>query len=181
MSERIAPAPGPYPATVQEALNKLMPPGVPPLVLFRVLARDERLFTRFMGAGLLDRGNLSIREREIVILRVCANNRSEYEWGVHAAGYGRKAGFTSAHLKASVHGDADDGCWSDRECVLLRLCDALQTTTEIDEELWRELRAHYAEEAILELLMLAGQYRMVSIITNGLRLPLEPWATRFPV
>jgi hypothetical protein len=31
-----------------------MPPGVEPLVLFRTLARDPRLFERFMGGGLLD-------------------------------------------------------------------------------------------------------------------------------
>jgi alkylhydroperoxidase family enzyme len=180
MSDRIAPAAGPYSAPVQERLDKLMPPGVPPLALFRTLARDERLFLRFIGTGLLDRGNLSIRERELVILRVCANNRSEYEWGVHAAGFATKAGFDNAQLTATARGSADDGCWTDSECLLLRLCDTLHESSEIAEELWQELRASFGEEAILELLMLIGQYRTVSIMTNGLRLPLEPWARRFP-
>lgn len=180
MSDRIAPAPGPYSAPIQERLDKLMPPGVPPLVLFRTLARDERLFLRFIGTGLLDRGNLALRERELVILRVCANNRSEYEWGVHVAGFASKAGFDRAQLEATVRGDADDGCWTDRECLLLRLCDTLHVSSEIPEPLWLELRAACSEQAILELLMLIGQYRTVSIMTNGLRLPLEPWAARFP-
>ena len=36
------------------------------------------------------------------------------------------------------------------------------------------------EEAVLELLLLAGFYRTVSYLTNALRLPLEPYAARFP-
>jgi hypothetical protein len=49
------------------------------LVLFRTLARDLRLSQRFMGAGLLDKGHLSLRQREIVILRVTGQCGSECE------------------------------------------------------------------------------------------------------
>ena len=42
-----------------------------------------------------------------------------------------------------------------------------------------ELRATFSDEAMLELLMLAGFYRTVSYLTNALRLPLEPYAGRF--
>ena len=38
----------------------------------------------------------------------------------------------------------------------------------------------FTENAILELLMLAGFYRTVSYLTNGLRLPLESAGVRFP-
>jgi hypothetical protein len=54
-----------------------MPPGVPPLVLFTTLARDARLFERFRGGGLLDKGHLTLRQREIVIDRVTAQCRSD--------------------------------------------------------------------------------------------------------
>ncbi len=37
----------------------------------------------------------------------------------------------------------------------------------------------HSEEAIIELLMLAGAYRTVSYLVNGLQLPLEPTARRF--
>ena len=67
---RIAAAAAPYLPEVQARLDALMPQGVAPLLLFRVLARDLRLFQRFMGAGLLDKGHLSLRQREIVIDRV---------------------------------------------------------------------------------------------------------------
>ena len=179
-SPRIAPADGPYPPEIDARLKALMPPGVAPLVLFRVLARDLRLFQRFMGGGLLDRGHLTLRQREIVIDRVTARCGSEYEWGVHVAFFAKRAGLDEAQLRSLVHGGAQDACWSPQEALLIRLCDALQAECDIDDELWLELRAVLSEEAVLELLLLAGFYRTVSYLTNALRLPLETYAARFP-
>jgi alkylhydroperoxidase family enzyme len=179
-SPRIAPADAPYPAEVQARFDALMPPGIAPLVLFRVLARDQRLFQRFMGGGLLDKGHLTLRQREIVIHRVTAQCGSEYEWGVHAAFFAKRAGFDSEALRSTVHGGADDACWSVEDGLLIRFCDALQAACSVEDALWDELRAVFSEEAVLELLLLAGFYRTVSTLTNTLRLPPEPFAARFP-
>jgi hypothetical protein len=78
MSARLAPLAPPYAPDLQAFLDRIMPPGVPPLVLFTTLARDARLFERFRGGGLLDKGHLTLRQREIVIGRVTAQCRSEY-------------------------------------------------------------------------------------------------------
>ncbi|HZT49626.1 MAG TPA: carboxymuconolactone decarboxylase family protein [Hyphomicrobiaceae bacterium] len=178
---RIAPAEAPYAADVQARFEALMPPGTAPLVLFRVLARDQRLFWRFMGGGLLDKGHLSLRQREIVIDRVTARCGAEYEWGVHAAFFARRAGLGEAELRSLVHGQAGDACWSPEDALLIRFCDALHATSDIDDGLWAELRARFSEEAVLELLLLAGFYRTVSCLVNALRLPCEPYAARFPL
>ncbi len=179
-SPRIAPAAPPYPAEIQARFDALMPPGVEPLVLFRVLARDQRLFQRFMGGGLLDRGHLTLRQREIVIHRVTAQCRSEYEWGVHVAFFAKRAGLDAEQLRSTVHGGAGDACWSAEDALLIRFCDGLQAQCRVEDALWGELRAAFSEEAILELLLLAGFYRTVSYLTNALQLPLEPFAARFP-
>jgi hypothetical protein len=42
------------------------------------------------------------------------------------------------------------------------------------------MRCEHSDEALLELLMLAGFYHTVSYLTNALRLPLELDGTRFP-
>src|SRR5262245_9765530 len=91
---RIAPLDPPYSAPVTAALDAIMPRGVPPLVLFRTLAVNERVFLRVMAGGLLDRGSITLREREVVIDRTCARCGSEYEWGVHMAFFGEKVGLT---------------------------------------------------------------------------------------
>jgi alkylhydroperoxidase family enzyme len=177
---RIAPASAPFPPDVQAALERTMPPGMPPLALFTTLARDPRLFGKFFAGGLLDRGHLTLRQRELVIHRTTALNRSEYEWGVHVALFAGRAQLTPEQLHCTVHGGPDDGCWSDDDRVLLRLCDALHATSTVDDALWSALRARFSDEAVLELLLLTGFYRTVSYLTNALRLPLEANAARFP-
>jgi alkylhydroperoxidase family enzyme len=180
MQSRISPQEPPYPASVQERLDRLTPPGAVPLLLFRVVARDERLASRFFGAGLLDPGHLTLREREIVILRTCARHGSEYEWGVHITYFAAKAKFTERQIEATVTGDAEDPSWSPREALLIRLADALAASTRVDASLWQSLRAEFSEAALLELLLLTGFYRTVSTLTNSLELALEDNAARFP-
>jgi alkylhydroperoxidase family enzyme len=180
MSPRIAPREPPYPEAVRAVIDRLTPPGVDPLVLFRVLARDERLFARFAGGGLLDRGQLTLRERELAILRVTANYGSEYEWGVHVVAFARKAGFDAAHIHATRHGDANAALWTARERALITLMDTLRTECTVPDAQFAALRAEFSEEAILELLLVHGFYRTVSTLTGVLALPLEPWAARFP-
>ena|SRR5258705_3619571 len=177
---RIAPADAPYAPEIQARFDSLMPPGVAPLALFRTLARDQRLFQRFMSGGLLDKGHLTLRQREIVIDRVTASCGSEYEWGVHVAFVAKRVGFDAAQLHSLVKGGAGDACWKAQDALLIRFCDALHASCDIDDDLWAELSAQFSEEAILELLLLAGFYRTVSYLTNALRLPLETYAARFP-
>jgi alkylhydroperoxidase family enzyme len=177
-SARMTPAPEPLPADIQQAIDAIMR-GKPPLVLFTTMARDRRLFFKFFGSGLLDRGHLTIRQREIVIDRVTAACGAEYEWGVHVSAFAAKAGLTEDQLASLTLGGPDDRCWSDADRMLIRLCDGLQRDCTVNDELWAELTDQHSDEAILELLMLAGTYRTVSYLVNSLRLPLESDARRF--
>ena len=176
MQPRIAPAEPPYPEPVAAALAKIMPPGVPPLALFRVVARNERVFSRLMAGGLLDRGSLTIRERELVIDRTCARCDSSYELGVHLAFYGPKAKLTAAEI-AELRADVLTGAFAPREELLLRLCDELHATSTIGDALWAELAAAYTPEQLVELVVLAGYYHAISFVTNAFRIPNEPFAT----
>jgi alkylhydroperoxidase family enzyme len=180
MSARIESARPPFSPEIQAAFDRIMPPGIPPLVLFTTLARDSRLFERFRNASLLDKGHLTLRQREIVIGRVTALSGSEYEWGVHAAFFAERAGLNPAMLYSLAHGTADDLCWAVEEKLLIRACDQLHACSNIDDALWAGLREHFSEMALMEVLMLAGFYRTVSYLTNALRLPLEGYATKFP-
>jgi alkylhydroperoxidase family enzyme len=181
MSARIEPASAPFSASVQGRLDAVMGPGRAPLVLFTTLARDERLFAKFMDAGLLDRGRLTLREREIVILRITARGGSEYEWGVHATIFLAKAGLDGDDLAALTGEGCDRARWSAGEHALIEACDALHARCDIDDDLWARLAANFTPEALIEIIMVAGFYRTVSYLTNALRLPLEPGAARFPV
>jgi alkylhydroperoxidase family enzyme len=180
MTTRISPAQPPFPAEIQERFDRLMPKGMAPLVLFTTLARDKRLFQKFMAGGLLDPGHLTLRQREIVIDRVTALCGSEYEWGVHIAFFAKRAGLDENQVASTVKRGKDDPVWSDEDRALLAACDQLHQNCDIDDETWQNLRQRFSEEALLEILMLAGYYRTVSYITNAVRLPLESHAARFP-
>jgi alkylhydroperoxidase family enzyme len=180
MSPRIQPVQPPFPEFAAKVFERLMPPGVPPLTLFTTLAHDERLFSRFMAGGLLDKGNLTMRQREIVIHRITARCKSEYECGVHMALFADRVGFTPAQRRALLHGAANDVAWSDPvERALIAYCDELNDACEVSDAHWSALRAHLGEPAMLEVTMLCGYYRMVSYMTNALKLRPEPYASRF--
>lgn len=177
---RIAPLEPPYSPPVQAALDRIMPKGVPPLALFRTLAVNERVFLRVMAGGLLDRGSISLREREIVIDRTCARCGSEYEWGVHVAFFAERVGFTPEQVAATCGAEVSAGAFPDRERLLIRLVDALHDEARVGDPLWAALRVEWTEEQVIELIALAGFYHVISFVTNALRIPPEPYGARFP-
>src|SRR5213593_300725 len=168
---RIAPVEPPYSEPVAQAFDRVMPAGVPPLTLFRTLAVNERVFLRLMAGGLLDRGSISLREREIVIDRTCARCGAEYEWGVHVAFFGERVGFTAAEIAGTCAADPGASGFSPREQLLLRLVDELHDTARVGEALWQELRAGWSEAQLIELIALVGFYHLISFTTNALRIP----------
>ncbi|KJC58164.1 carboxymuconolactone decarboxylase [Bradyrhizobium sp. LTSPM299] len=176
---RIAPLEPPYAVDVQQHFDRIMR-GKSPLMLFRVMAGHQRAWEKFRGGSLLDRGPLSLREREIVIDRTCALNACEYEWGVHVAEFGAAAELSEEQVRATVHGEADAGCWSPAEQAMLAAVDALHARATLDDAEFAALSAHYDEDKILEIILLCGFYRTVSYLANALALPLEATAERFP-
>jgi alkylhydroperoxidase family enzyme len=185
MSEpRIAPLEPPFEPAVADELARWMPPGspVPPLALFRTLATDRALAQAMwpLGSFLLSkRCALSLREREIVIDRVCARCGCEYEWGVHVAAFGAAAGLDERQIAATVAPAGDPAAWSEREALLVRAVDALHDAGRIDDALWQALAAHYTPQQLLELLVLCGWYHLISFVANGAGVALEAWARRF--
>ncbi len=176
---RIAPLDPPYAPDIQEQFDRIMR-GAPPLMLFRVMAGHARAWEKFRAGGLLDRGPLTLREREIVIDRTCALTKCEYEWGVHVATFAGPAHLTDQEVRATVHEGADAPCWSEAERAMIAAVDALHHRATLGDNEFKILSAHYDDDKILEIMLLCGFYRTVSYLANGLDLPLEANAARFP-
>jgi alkylhydroperoxidase family enzyme len=176
---RMAPLQPPYEAEIQGQFDRIMR-GAPPLMLFRVVAGQARAWEKFRAGGLLDRGPLSLREREIVIDRTCALTGCEYEWGVHVATFASAALLTGEQVRATVLDGADAPCWSAAEQAMLAAVDALHVRATLDDAEFKALSAHYDDAQILEIILLCGFYHTVSYLANGLDLPLEANGARFP-
>src|SRR5881409_4272144 len=138
-SPRIEPISPPYPAELQAAFDRIMPPCVPPLLLFTTLARVPRIYDRFRAASLLDRGPVSLRHREIVIDRTCARCGCAYEWGVHVAFFAQRVALTPEQVRSTLRGDAADPTWSAEERLLIRLVDELHDSASLSDALWATL------------------------------------------
>jgi alkylhydroperoxidase family enzyme len=178
---RIAPLDPPYEPQIENTFRSLMGGfGAEALALFRTIARHDALLERFRqtGSTLLSFGRLDAVDRETVIHRVCARCDAEYEWGVHAVVFAEGLGLDKDWLAATVRGAARD--FEPRQGLLVALVDELHDTATVSDELWPQLAAIWSEEQLLELLVLVGFYHLVAFICNGARVPLEPWAARFP-
>ncbi|MFN2560358.1 MAG: carboxymuconolactone decarboxylase family protein [Jatrophihabitans sp.] len=180
---RIAPLDPPYSTDVAAQLARMMPPGVEPIALFRLFARNLPMAQAMSGWGsyeLSRRLSLTLREREIVIDRTCARAGCEYEWGVHISIFAGRAGLRADQVRSLTAGDADDPCWTEpRDKILIRVVDALFDSRDLDDDLWQQLGRHLDEAETLDLLLLCGWYQAISLVGRVTRLPNEPGAPTF--
>lgn len=182
---RLTPVQPPYDPDLAQMLERWMPPdsGLEPLALFRTLARNQNLAERMRPLGALILGRHALVPaplREVMIHRTCGLTGAEYEWGVHAAAFGRALGLTDEQLYSTVHGGPSDDCWDSEQSLVMALADELHTSSSISEELWAPLTERFSAEQILELTATAGWYHVIAYVCNGARVELEPWAERFP-
>jgi alkylhydroperoxidase family enzyme len=183
---RIAPIEPPFTPDVEAALAKWMPPGsgVPPLALFRTLAHHPMLWERMrpLGAGLLGRGTLPARIRELLILRTSARCGARYEWGVHVAAYARAVGLDDELVRATA--TAPPGGFvargSDADRLALRVADELHDGGALSDELFAVAKEQFGEVGLLEMAAIAGFYHLIAFVIGTAGVALEPWAAPFP-
>lgn len=177
---RIAPLIEPYDPEIGKVLESMMPPGMPPLRLFRTIAHSPRVLKKIRASNLLDRGPLDRRDREIVILRTTARCGSEYEWGVHVSAFAARFDINQDTVTATATAKWNDPVWSDTESALVRLVDELHDTSTICDDLWAKLKENWSTEQLVELVTLVGFYHSISFLTNGLGVEREDLSAPFP-
>ena len=181
MTPRIEPLSEPYTPAVAERLAALMPGGGQPIRLFRTFARNLP-----MAAGLNAWGryylsrqlSLNLRDRELVIDRTTARCGCDYEWGVHVATYGERAGLTGEQQRSIACGSPVDPCWGAHDALVLEAVDALHDTATIDDDLWSRLAAGFTDAQLLDLCLLTGWYQAISFAANAARVEPEDGAPR---
>ena len=175
---RIVPLDAPFEDAVAETFKQYLPAGMPPLKLFRTQAHNPRVLQRVFAGSLLDQGAISMRARELVILRTCARCKSEYEWGVHVALFAKAAHLSESDVAATLA--QPHAGLAETDALLLDAVDELHDSSTISDGLWARLERHYSASQIMELIALVGTYHMISFMTNAARVELEDFAPRFP-
>jgi 4-carboxymuconolactone decarboxylase len=104
--------------------------------------------------------------RELVILRIAVLNAAPYEWDSHQEP-ARLAGLDDAHLAAVRV--ADPGVpLSARQLLVIAVTDIMTREARLPEPLFAELREHFDDRQVFELLATVASYNMVSRLVAAL-------------
>ena len=151
-----------------------------PLNIFGVLGHHLKLLKRFnlFGGFLLNKGLLPERERELVILRIGWNAQAVYEFGQHTV-IGRRCGLTDDEIDALTKAP-DDRDWNVGDLALIAMADELSSDDCVSDATWVDLAARWSEAELVELMVVAGFYRLVSGFLNSAGVQLDDGVPGFP-
>ena len=121
--------------------------------------------------------SLTVREQELVILRMGALYQSEYVWRHHVP-VGREFGVTDVELEGCRTGAYET--FGPRDRALLALTDEIVERRTIGDAAWAEHAANLPTETVLELIGLVAQYVLFAVTNNAFRVALEPPMLRQP-
>jgi alkylhydroperoxidase family enzyme len=172
----------PFSPDVDAIFDRLPREWGDPFALFTAMADDPRLLHRYVSGAVsyLNPSHISVRERELLLLRTTARAGCGYEWGLRVHFFQSAADLSDEQIMATACSAVCHACWNDDDRLILRLADELHLHAKVSDDLWAPLRLRFEQPAIVQMLMMAGYYRTTAYIANGLELPPEPLAVPLP-
>jgi len=176
MTPRIAPLPPrEWPEEMREALAALRPPmprhpfpsqdadrpkGRNALGTFAHHPELAQAFHTFNG-HILFASTLSPRQRELLVLRIAAVRRSDYEWAQHAILAG-DAGIEPDEVARVAEGPDAPG-WSAVDQAMVRAVDELLADAEVADGTWEVLASELDEQQLMDLVFTVGAYEVLAM------------------
>jgi alkylhydroperoxidase family enzyme len=180
MTNQLSPLNAPYPEEIGAVLASYPQQDGYILSLFRTFANSLRFLKKGVP-NLLDKASpLTLRFREIVILRTTANKNCEYEWGVHVTIFAAAAKLSETQIAATRDREVDANLWSLQEANLMMSIDDLCATGRVGDDVLTTFQDTWTKEQQLEIFALCGTYHTISFVANTARLPNEAFGATFP-
>jgi alkylhydroperoxidase family enzyme len=104
---------------------------------------------------------LSMRQRELLVLRVAARRECEYEWLQHVVLAG-DAGLSDDEVARAADGPGAGG-WSHEDAALLQAVDDLLDTAKVSDATWSQLAQTLATQQLMDLVFTVGAYDLVAM------------------
>ena len=175
----------PYHVAVPEREPPLRAARVEPvdgsgIAIGRTFARYPKLAEpRSRGGNYVNqRSTLLPRYLEMLILRTGWNCQSEYEWAQHVGSVGRARDYGLDPVRIAEGPNAPG--WDPFEAALLQAADELYRDAILSDRTWTALAARFDTTMMMNAIVTASNYRMVSMALNALGVQLEPGNERFP-
>jgi uncharacterized peroxidase-related enzyme len=159
-------------ADVYDALLKTR--GVVPN-MFKTLAHTPALALATAGylMALLGDGALPGSYKEMIATRLSVLLESEYAVKAHALS-ARQKGASEAQI-AAASGDFEKGPFSAAEKLGFRAAERLhRSAVEITDEFFAELKLHFSDPQIVELVATAAAFELFPRLVDGLQIPITP-------
>jgi len=184
-----------WPPQMRDALAALQPPvsrhplprrdpGRPKgLNALGTLARYPELAKAFhtFNGHVLFATRLSLRQRELVVLRVAWLRRCDYEWAQHVV-QGIDAGLTDEEIRRIRPGQ-EDPAWGPLDRALLTAVDELIAEAKIGDLTWAALAEELDEEQLMDLVFTVGAYEVLAMAFHSFGVEpdedLAPYLTHF--
>jgi alkylhydroperoxidase family enzyme len=183
---RIRPLPpAEWPESMRDALAALRPPdprhplpkqgGDRPkgLNVLGTLARHPALARAYhtFNGHVQFATTLSVRQRELLVLRVAAVRHAEYEWAQHVV-LARDAGLDDGEIARVADGPNAPG-WAPLEAAMLRAVDELVRDATIGDTTWDALAGELDEQQLMDLVFTVGAYDVLAMAFRAFGVELD--------
>jgi 4-carboxymuconolactone decarboxylase len=121
---------------------------------------------------------LTVREQELVILRMAVLYRSEYVWKHHVK-VGREFGVDDRELDAIRHG-SHAAFAAARERAFLELTDAFVNERSLPPALWNRTKGVLGPRDFVDLISLVSQYVLFALANVCVQVQVEPEVAGLP-
>lgn len=147
----------------------------PPGNVFRMLSHTPAIGAAALGLiyAVLSEADLDPRLREIVILRVAERSAAPYAFAQHAA-IAASVGVPDAQIAALETGQAPPEVFDQHERAVLDFADQVLDRPRVSAQTFARLHEYIPARQIVELLITAGCFRMMSRLVTVFELELEP-------
>ena len=160
----------PHPRHPLPARRDDRPKGLNLLGTFAHYPELIRAYHTFTG-HVLFATTLSVRQRELLVLRVAHLRSCEYEWRQHVALAG-DAGISSDEIEWVKDGPDAVG-WSSIEAALLRAADELVRDACIGDATWAILAAELETRQLFDVIFTVGAYDVLAMAMRSFGLELD--------
>ena len=153
--------------------------GRPVANVYRTYAQHPALYVprQALSEYIRTGSTLPARVREMLILRIGYLCGSAYEWAAHARA-GRGAGLSAEEIGRIAAGPAAG--WNAEDAAVLQAVDDMFNDDRVAPATWARLSTRFDRRQLLDVLITAGGYRMVSMSLNTFGVAPEPNSEPLP-
>jgi alkylhydroperoxidase family enzyme len=150
------------------------------LNILGTLAHHPALATAYhtFNGHVLFATTLSLRQRELLVLRVAAVRGADYEWAQHAY-LADEVGLLPDEV-ARIAAGPDAPGWDPLERALLAAVDELIRDATLSDETWSVLAGQLDRQQLMDLVFTVGAYDLLAMAMRTFEVPLDDDLTADP-